>query len=73
MIIFCVIDYLCYHIKAKLPKFLKFIGQSHSTIHREEDFFFISILLFLKTEIVIFTHSNENGYEDNRGIETGGL
>ena len=49
------------------------IYKKYTTIHREKDFFFISILLFLKTEIVIFTHSNENGYEDNRGIETGGL
>lgn len=24
-------------------------------------------------KIVIFTHSNENGYEDNRGIETGSI
>lgn len=57
------------HKCAMLSKFTK----KYTTIHREEDFFFTSILLFLKTEIVIFTHSNENGYEDNRGIETGGL
>ena len=73
MIIFCVIDYLCYHIKAKLPKFLKFIGQSHSTIHREENFFFFSILLFFKSEKLFceyadFSFSEKVFQGDNLGL-----